>query len=105
MYVMVCTRPHITFVVGEISRYMSNPGREHWAEVKWILRYLKGTSRVCLRYGVGKPVLEGFTDSNILGDVDLSRSMSGYVMTYAGGAVSWQSRVQKSVALSTIWQW
>ena len=39
---------HIAFVVGTISRYMSNPGREHWAVVKWILMYLKGTSRVCL---------------------------------------------------------
>ena len=55
---------------------MSNPGREHWAGVKWILRYLKGTSGVCLRYGIGKPVLLGFTDSDMLGDVDSSRSMS-----------------------------
>ena len=57
---------------------------------------------MCLRYGVGKPVLEGFTDSDMSGDVDSSRSTSGYVMTYAGGVVSWQSRLQKSVALSTI---
>mgnify|MGYP000170283911 FL=1 len=47
-------------------------------------------------------MLEGFTDSDMSGDVDSSRSTSGYVMTYAGGAVSWQSRLQKSVALSTI---
>ena len=65
MYAMVCMRPDITFVVGAVSRYMSNPGREHWAAVKWILRYLKGTSEVCLRYGVGKLVLEGFTDSDM----------------------------------------
>ena len=56
---------------------------------------------MCLRYGVGKPVLEGFTDSDMSGDVDSSQSTSGYVMTYAGGAMSWQSRPQKSVALST----
>ena len=69
--------------------------------MKWILRYLKGTSRVCLRYGVRKPILEGFINSNMLGDVDLSQSMSGYVITYVGGAVLWHSRLQKSVALST----
>ena len=51
---------------------MSTHSREHWAAVKWILRYLKGTSGVCLRYGVGKPVLEGFTDSDMSGDVDSS---------------------------------
>ena len=46
-YAMVCTRPDIAFVVGAVSRYMSNPGREHWAAGKWILKYLKGTSSVC----------------------------------------------------------
>ena len=46
-------------------------------------------------------MLEGFTDSDMSGDVDSSRSTSGYVMTYSGGVVSWQSRLQKAVALST----
>ena len=72
MYAMVCMRPDITWKVGTLSRYMSNPGREHWATVKWILRYLKCTSRVCLRYGFGKRKLEGFTNSNMSGNVDSS---------------------------------
>ena len=80
---------------------MSNPGKEHWNAVKWILRYLKGTSNMCLRFGSGKPQLDGFTDSDMSADVDTSRSTSGYVMTYAGRVVSWQSRLQKTVALST----
>ena len=101
MYAMVCTRLDIRFVVGEVSQYMSNPEREHQAVVKWILMYLKGTSKVCLRFGVGKLVLEGFTDSDMSGDVDSSRSTSGYVMTYVGGAVSWQLSLQKHVSLST----
>ena len=46
-------------------------------------------------------MLEGFTDSHMSRDVESSRSTSGYVMTYAGGAMSWQSRLQKFVALST----
>ncbi|GJV16790.1 retrovirus-related pol polyprotein from transposon TNT 1-94 [Tanacetum coccineum] len=41
MYVMVCTRPNIAHVVGVVSIFMSNPGREHWEAVKWLLRYLK----------------------------------------------------------------
>ncbi|RDY00405.1 hypothetical protein CR513_16426, partial [Mucuna pruriens] len=40
MYAMVCTRPDIAHVVGTVSRFLSNPGREHWNVVKWILRYL-----------------------------------------------------------------
>ena len=48
MYAMVCTTVDIGYAVGVISRFMSNPGKEHWAEVKWILRYLKATSSMCL---------------------------------------------------------
>ena len=46
--------------------------------------YLKGTSRACLKYGFGKPILKGFTDSDMSGDVDSNRSISGFVMTYVG---------------------
>ena len=69
--------------------------------VKWILRYLKGTSRSCLRFGSGDHVLQGYTDADYAGDADSRKSTSGYLMTYAGGAVSWQSRLQKCVSLST----
>jgi hypothetical protein len=44
MYAMVCTRPYIAHVVGVVRRYMNNLGKEHWEEVKWILRYLRGTA-------------------------------------------------------------
>ena len=88
MYAMVCTMPDIGYTVGMVSRYMSKPGREHWAVVKWILRYLKGTSSMCLRFGLGNPTLECYTDSDMSVDVDTIRSTSGYMMTYVGGAVS-----------------
>jgi hypothetical protein len=101
MYAMVCTRPDIAHAVGVVSRFLSNPGKEHWAAVKWILRYLRGTSRVCLYFGNGKQVLDGFTDADMAGDIDSRKSTSGYLITYSGGAVSWQSRLQKCVALST----
>ena len=42
MYAMVCTRPNIAYVVGFMSRYTNNLGKEHWREVQWILRYLRG---------------------------------------------------------------
>ena len=38
MYAMVCTRPDISHAVGTVSRYMHNPGKEHWQAMKWILR-------------------------------------------------------------------
>ena len=48
MYAMVCTRPDIAHAVGTVSRFLSNPGREHWNAVKWILRYLHGTTSLRL---------------------------------------------------------
>ena len=93
MYAMVCTRPDIAHAVGLVSRFLSNPGKKHWQAVKWILRYLRGTSKICLRFGDDKPVLCGYTDADMAGDVDTRKSTSGYMMTFAGGAVSWQSKL------------
>ena len=101
MYAMVCTRPDIAQAVGVVSRFMSNPGREHWEGVKWLLRYLKGTSNVALVYKRNGVVLEGFADANLGGCDDSGKSTTGYVFTIGGTAISWMSRLQKSVALST----
>ncbi|KAA0051598.1 Retrovirus-related Pol polyprotein from transposon TNT 1-94 [Cucumis melo var. makuwa] len=69
--------------------------------VKCIMRYLRGTSSLKLTFGDGKPVLIGYTDSDMAGDIDSRKSTVGYFMTFIGGAASWQSRLQKCVALST----
>ena len=69
--------------------------------MKWIFRYLRGTSKLSLCYGSGKPLLEGYTDADMAGDLDNRKSTSGYVFTFSGGAISWQSKLQKCVALST----
>lgn len=101
MYVMVCTRPYIAHAVGVVSRFLSNPGKEHWAAVKWIFRYLRGTSRMCLQFGNEKPELVGYSNADMAGDIDTRKSTSGYLVTFARGAVSWQSKLQKCVALSS----
>ena len=56
MYVMVWTRPNIAHVVGVVSRFLTNHRKEHWEIVKWTLRYLRGTSRVCLFFS--EPMLD-----------------------------------------------
>uniref|UniRef100_A0A2N9HLL9 Reverse transcriptase Ty1/copia-type domain-containing protein n=1 Tax=Fagus sylvatica TaxID=28930 RepID=A0A2N9HLL9_FAGSY len=63
MYAMVCTRPDIAHAVGVVSRYMSNPGKQHWEAVKWILRYLKEAEYVVVTE-VGKEMvwLQGFLE-------------------------------------------
>ncbi|XP_015163879.1 uncharacterized protein [Solanum tuberosum] len=70
MYAMVCIRPDIAHAVSIVSRFLSNPGREHWNVVKWIMRYLCGTSSLSLCFGTGKPILCGSTNSDMAGDVD-----------------------------------
>ncbi|KAK8943107.1 hypothetical protein KSP39_PZI009681 [Platanthera zijinensis] len=101
MYAMVCTRLDLSYVVGVVSRFLSNPDKEHWAAVKWILIYLRGLSKMCLRFGCDQPVLETFTNADMAGDVDSRKFTLGYLITYAGGAVSWKSRLHKCVVLST----
>ena len=101
MYTMIRTRLDIAHTIGVVSRYLSKPGKEHWEAVKWILRYLKGISKLCLCFGGVDLILEGYTDSDMAGDLDGRKSTSGFMYTFAGGAISWQSKLHKCVALST----
>ena len=101
MYAMVCTHLDIAHAVGVMSRFLENPSKEHWEAVKWIFRYLRGTSKLCLCFGNGKPVLKGYIDADIAGDLDSRKSTSSYLFTFVGGAISWQSKLQKCIALST----
>src|SRR5271168_2979419 len=106
MYAMVCTRPYIAHAVGVLSRFMSKPGKEHWTAVKRVFRYLCGTSDYGLCYqgrlGLDRMLdIRGFVDVDWAGDLDQRRSTSGYVFNLFGGAVSWMSKKQFVVALST----
>ncbi|KAL1189497.1 Retrovirus-related Pol polyprotein from transposon TNT 1-94 [Cardamine amara subsp. amara] len=102
MYSMIGTRPDLAYPVGIISRFMSKPIKEHWLGVKWVLRYIKGTLKMKLCYGKGSEfILRGYCDSDYAADMDKRRSISGVVFTLGGSAISWRSRLQKVVALST----
>ncbi|GJW09833.1 FAR1-related sequence 5-like protein [Tanacetum coccineum] len=81
MCTMVYTRPAIAHAVEVVSRFMSNPGREHWEAVKWLLRYLKGTSKATLCLNRKEVALEGFYDSDYGGCLDSGKSTTGYVFT------------------------
>ncbi|XP_059281019.1 secreted RxLR effector protein 161-like [Lycium ferocissimum] len=104
MYAMVCTRPDIAQAVSVASRFMSNPSKTHREAIKWILRYLKGSSNVGLTFcrirNKGFSVL-GYVDSDFVGDLDRRRSTTGYIFTLAGSAISWKATLQSIVVLST----
>jgi hypothetical protein len=91
MYAMICSRPDLSYAMSLVSRYMTNPGKEHWNVVKWIFRYLRGTSNVCLQFGRTRKRLVGYVDSDFTADLDRRRSLTGYVFTVGGCAVSWRA--------------
>ena len=101
MYLTV-TRPDLMFGVSLLSRYMATPKASHWAATKRIMRYVKGT----IEYGIlyqkeGKTEITDYSESNYVGDLDDRRSTSGAVFMIRSGAISWASKNQSVVSLST----
>ena len=103
MYAMICTRPDISYALSRVSRFQSNPGEEHWTAVKAILKYLKRTKDAYLVFGMQDEelVTTGYVDASFQTDPDDSKSQGGYVFMLNGGAVSWKSFKQSTVADST----
>ena len=102
MYLAQCTRPDILFAVNQLSRYNTNPGSSHWQAVKHLMRYLRGTSSMKLKYfSSGDNKIVGYSDADWAADADDRKSTSGYIFKIQGGAVSWSCKRQATVALST----
>ena len=99
MYAMLGSRPDIAYAVGLVSQFSTNPDNEHWGAVKRIFRYLAGTKGMGILYGSENNCM-GYSDSD-WGGSDERRSTSGYTFILNGGAVSWASRKQSVVALSS----
>ena len=100
MYASVGTRPDISFAVSTLSQFLDNPGQVHWEAVKRVFRYLLGTKNWGLTYGGGKIGLEGYSDADGASQ-EHRRAISGYAFIMNGGCISWSSRKQELVTLST----
>ena len=99
---LTSTRPDLVYSVSLISRYMANPTEIHLQAAKRILRYLKGTFDYGIMYQKGGSTkLVAYTNSDYAGDVDDRKSTSGYMFLLSSGAVSWASKKQPIVTLST----
>ncbi|WJX16947.1 hypothetical protein P8452_06919 [Trifolium repens] len=104
MYGMVCSIPDLSYAISVVSRFVANPGQVHWQALKWVLRYLNGSLKDGLKYkkiDPGKDALEGYVDADYAGNVDTRKSLSGFVFTLFGTAVTWKANQQSVVALST----
>jgi len=96
----LATRPDIAFAVATVARFAVNPGPAHWDTVKCIYCYLLGTCDLWLSYSETQRTLEGFADADSSMAED-RRAISGYAFLIDGGAVSWSSKKQELVSLST----
>lgn len=101
-YLANATRPDIAYAASTLSRFCANPGRTHWILAKRVLRYLKGTQNYGIKYSKDKSNVTAYTDSDWAGDTDDRKSCTGNVIILANGPISWKSRKQASVALSTM---
>ena len=103
LYASTHSRPDLAYSVGALARHVQAPGQEHWLCAKHLLRYLKST----IEYGIlfnGNILEPAFihSDSDYGGDRDTRKSTTGMVSILAGAAITWSSKLQRTVALSTM---
>ena len=114
MYLMVGTRPDLAAAVGIVSQFSASPRKSHLAAAKRIIRYLKGSINLKLKLGNATNAtknatidpaetikISGYSDANWGNDINTRRSTSGYIFFVADGVVSWSSKRQATVALSS----
>jgi len=107
-YVANCTRPDIAFAVNRLGAYTANPSTQHYSALKRILRYLAGTKDLGITYRKTEEKTETPKENIIIGFADAAyanadnlKSTSGYVFLASGGAITWKSKKQSVIALSS----
>ena len=101
MFLATSTRPDIMYAVSYLAKFMSTYGDVHCTAAKSLLRYLKGTQNMGLRFNADETVL-GYTDSDWAGDTMTRNSRSGYVFQIGDTSISWKSKQQSVVAASSV---
>jgi hypothetical protein len=108
-YLTIATRPDIAYTVNRLAAYTANPSFEHYNAAKRVLRYVKGTRNYGITYHDDNSRLVGPTDSNnfygfsdaTFANTDDCKSISGYIFLLNTGAITWMSKKQAMIALST----
>ena len=103
MYAAIGTRPDIAYAVNKLCSFNNNPGMIHWSAAKRVLRYLKGSKDIGITYRKGtqnKNRVYGYADASFASNTD-KMSTSGHAFFLNGGAITWGSKKQKVLALST----
>ena len=104
IYIMTCTRPDLSYIVSKLSQHMAKPSQSHLSMSKFVLKYLKGTENYSLVFKKSTVPCKvfGYCDSDWGGSTD-RRSFCGYCyqMNEHSSPISWKSKKQSNVALST----
>ena len=118
-YASICTRPDTTYAVHTVSLFMTNPGEKHLSACKTLLRYYQGTAELGLTYNANYSIntnqqllmprnpsqfhfiIDAYSDSDWAGDLDNRHSTTGYIIKLNGNTISWRTKKQNKVALSS----
>ena len=102
MFSMVKTRPDIAFAIAVATRFAKNPSHAYTEAVKTILRYMKGSINRGITYGdEEKLLIESYSDSDWTGNKESRKSILGFIFMLNRGPVSWCSKRQPTIALSS----
>ncbi|XP_040198473.1 secreted RxLR effector protein 161-like [Rana temporaria] len=102
LYIATVARPDIATAVGFLCRKVSQPTQMDWNAAKRIIRYLKGTIDFKLKFSsTGKSGLTGYVDADWAGDPSDRKSTSGHLFLFKDGLISWTTRKQSTVTLSS----
>lgn len=101
MYLAVLTRPDIAYAVSYLSQFNNHYNINCYNYAKRILRYLICTKDYCLKYSNSDNDLQGYVDSDWASDALDRKSYTGFCFVMSGSAISWQSRKQSTVSLSS----
>jgi hypothetical protein len=96
-------RPDLLFSVSSLAQFQANPGIEHWNMLMHVIGYIKNTLGYRLTYSCKNDLSpHAFVDADYGGCRDTHHLTSGYIFLMAGGPVTWSSKRQTTVALSTV---
>jgi len=106
-YLAITSRPDIAFTVSKLCQFNNNPTLTHFKAAKRVLHYILHTRHYSLKYNCGtnknyELKLVGYADSDYGSNLIDRKSTTGYVFIFNGGPISWSSRKQPTVALSTM---
>jgi len=101
MYFSQCTRPDIIYAINYLNRFNQNPNLTHWKSVKRVLRYLKAINYKLEFSRDQEESIIGFCDADWAGNLEDRRSVTGYIFNYQNDSISWASKKQPTITIST----